>query len=215
VAEVIALGKQLAKPLNRRRPITVDLPEFIVRAIEWRVDEANADSSNPEEVTFNDVVEWLLVSEVTTKRIPALEQSIPGFAAANVRMVDGGDVSVGGGITIGHSYKPMPWQRHAPQTTASHHLSIRVGLQLRLLQFGSDAAQPHSVLILPGHLRSQAVRIGVDMPVINAVLEQASTKIQDHLSINKESHKTLRIKDLSRFRVNGEKTALRAYPLEC
>jgi hypothetical protein len=82
VAEVIALGKQLAKPLNRRRPISVDLPEFIVRAIEWRVDDANADSSNPEEVTFNDVVEWLLVSEVTPKRIPALEQSIPGFAAA-------------------------------------------------------------------------------------------------------------------------------------
>lgn len=81
VSEVVALGKQLAKPLNRRRQITVDLPEFIVRAIEWRVEEANADD-DAEEVTFNDVVEWLLVSEVTPKRIPLLEQGIPGFTAA-------------------------------------------------------------------------------------------------------------------------------------
>ena len=87
--EVLVLGKQLGKPLNRRRRITVELPEFVVRAIEWRVEEANASGEDVEEVTFNDVVEWLLVTEVTLKRMPQLEQSIPGFTAAMfVRLMD-------------------------------------------------------------------------------------------------------------------------------
>lgn len=80
--EVVVWVKQLAKPLNKRRRVTVELPEFVLRAIHWRVDEANAGDENGEQVTFNDVVEWLLVTEVTFKRMPLLEQSIPGFTAA-------------------------------------------------------------------------------------------------------------------------------------
>ena len=80
--EVIILGKQLAKSLNRRRRVVVELPEFAVRALHHRVDEANGDDTDGEEVTFNDVVEWLLITEVTVKRLPVLEQSIPGFTAA-------------------------------------------------------------------------------------------------------------------------------------
>ena len=80
--ELHVLGKQLAKPLNRRRRVVVELPEFAVRAIHWRVEEANAGSEVGDEVTFNDVVEWLIVTETTMKRIPLLEQSIPGFTAA-------------------------------------------------------------------------------------------------------------------------------------
>jgi hypothetical protein len=82
VPEVVILGKELAKPLNKRRRVTVELPEFAVRAIRWRVDEANAGDAGGDEVTFNDVVEWLLVTEVTFKRMPLLEQNIPGFTAA-------------------------------------------------------------------------------------------------------------------------------------
>jgi hypothetical protein len=80
--ELVVMGKQLAKPLNKRRRITVELPEFAVRAIHWRVDEANEVGDTDEQVSFNDVVEWLLVTEVTMKRIPVLERSIPGFTAA-------------------------------------------------------------------------------------------------------------------------------------
>lgn len=80
--EVVVWGKHLGKPLNKRRRVTVELPEFVLRAIHWRVDEANAGDENDEQVTFNDVVEWLLVTEVTFKRMPLLEQSIPGFTAA-------------------------------------------------------------------------------------------------------------------------------------
>lgn len=82
VTQVLVLGKQLAKPLNVRRQVVVELPEFAVRAIQCRVEEASADDPDTEVVTFNDVVEWLLVSEVTIKRMPLLEQSIPGFTAA-------------------------------------------------------------------------------------------------------------------------------------
>jgi hypothetical protein len=83
VTQLLDLGKERGKALNRRRAITVDLPEFAIRAIEWRVEEANADDGGQsEEVTFNDVVEWLLVCELSVRRMPFLEQSIPGFTAA-------------------------------------------------------------------------------------------------------------------------------------
>jgi hypothetical protein len=75
-------GKKLGEPLNRRRRITVELPDFIIRAINVRVDEANQNEPNDEEVSFNDVVEWLLVCEVSLRRMPLLEANIPGFAAA-------------------------------------------------------------------------------------------------------------------------------------
>jgi len=82
VNEVSIFEKNLAKPLNRRRQVTVEMPEFLFRAIHARVDEANQNEGTDEDVSFNDVVEWLLVSEVTVRRMPLLEVVIPGFAAA-------------------------------------------------------------------------------------------------------------------------------------
>jgi hypothetical protein len=82
VPEVVVLGTELARPLNKRRRITVELPEFAIRAIHWRVDEANSGDDAGEQVTLNDVIEWLLVTEVTMKRMPLIEESIPGFTAA-------------------------------------------------------------------------------------------------------------------------------------
>jgi hypothetical protein len=47
------------------------------------VDEANAgDDPNEDTVTFNDVIEWLIITEVSMKRMPHLENNIPGFTAA-------------------------------------------------------------------------------------------------------------------------------------
>lgn len=82
MSEVVIHGKHLAKPLNKRRRVTVELPEFLLRAIHARVDEANGNGPSDEEVGFNDVIEWLLVSEVTIRRMPHLEATIPGFTAA-------------------------------------------------------------------------------------------------------------------------------------
>lgn len=82
MSAVVIHGKQLGKPLNRRRRVTVELPEFLMRAIRARVEEANENDPGEEEVSFNDVVEWLLVTEITLRRTPHLEACIPGFTAA-------------------------------------------------------------------------------------------------------------------------------------
>jgi hypothetical protein len=82
VSALVMLGKELGKTLNKRRKVTIELPEFAIRAIRWRVDEANAQDAAVEQITFNDVVEWLLITEVTMKRMPLIEESIPGFTAA-------------------------------------------------------------------------------------------------------------------------------------
>lgn len=79
---VVIHGKELGKPLNRRRCVTVELPEFLLRAIKARVDEANENDPEEDEVGFNDVVEWLLVTEITLRRTAHLEARIPGFTAA-------------------------------------------------------------------------------------------------------------------------------------
>ena len=70
-------GTTLTKPLDRRTRVTVELPEFVIRAIKYCVDKAN-----DEQVTFDDVIEWLLASELSIRRMPHVEQSIPGFTAA-------------------------------------------------------------------------------------------------------------------------------------
>lgn len=82
MTQVAVFGQALGKPLNRRRRITIEVPEFVIRAIQVRVDEANGCEDDGEVVDFNDVVEWLLVTEVSLRRMPVLEQSIPGFTAA-------------------------------------------------------------------------------------------------------------------------------------
>ena len=82
MTQVAVFGTALGKPLNRRRRITVEVPEFVVRAIEHRVEEANEGAPGGEAVGFNDVVEWLLVTDVSLRRMPVLEQNIPDFTAA-------------------------------------------------------------------------------------------------------------------------------------
>lgn len=60
--EVVVLGKELARPLNKRCRIRVELPEFAIRAIHWRVEAVNSGDDAGEQVTLNGVIEWLLVT---------------------------------------------------------------------------------------------------------------------------------------------------------
>lgn len=68
--------------LNARTTLEIELPEFLVRALEFRVAEANADGEAGERVDLNDVVEWYLAAPITVRDVPALETAIPGFADA-------------------------------------------------------------------------------------------------------------------------------------
>jgi hypothetical protein len=74
-----------AKALSRRRTIPIELPEFAIRALEHRVEMTNAGADEEEMVSFNDVVEWYLLSPLSVKEMPHLEDAVPGFTAALVR----------------------------------------------------------------------------------------------------------------------------------
>jgi hypothetical protein len=50
---VANIGRARAALLNRRRPLVVELPEWIIRVVEIRVD----------------VVEWLLVAPITLRDV--------------------------------------------------------------------------------------------------------------------------------------------------
>jgi hypothetical protein len=68
--------------LNARRAIEVELPEFLVRALLYRVDEANLHASDEELVSMDDVVEWCVASPICVGDIPELEKAVPGFTDA-------------------------------------------------------------------------------------------------------------------------------------
>jgi hypothetical protein len=74
-----------AKALNRRRTIPIELPEFAIRALEHRVEMTNVGADEEEMVSFNDVVEWYLLSPLSVKEIPHFEVAVPGFTAALMR----------------------------------------------------------------------------------------------------------------------------------
>jgi hypothetical protein len=73
-----------AKALSRRI-IPIELPEFSIRALEHRVMDANVGADDEEMVSFNDVVEWYLLSPLSAKEMPHLEFAVPGFTAALMR----------------------------------------------------------------------------------------------------------------------------------
>jgi len=75
---------QLTRPsdLSMRRLVQLELPEFLIRALERRVAEANEDAPIAEHATLNDYVESELVNIITLRDVAELEIEIPGFGAA-------------------------------------------------------------------------------------------------------------------------------------
>ena len=80
--EPAVFKRALAEPLNRRRTISIELPEFVIRAVNLRVEDANDGDDGEDAVDFNDVIEWVLVSELSVRTMTQYEQRIPGFTAA-------------------------------------------------------------------------------------------------------------------------------------
>jgi hypothetical protein len=69
--------------LEGRRRIEVDLPEFVIRALLAKADEANGSLEDPDgAVGLNNVIEWELVDSITLQDVALLEHRIPGFSAA-------------------------------------------------------------------------------------------------------------------------------------
>ena len=83
MSNVSRLSTRRGQDLSLRRPISVELPEFAIRALEYRAEVANeGDPTNEEIVSFNDVIEWYVLSPLSVKEMPHLEQAVPGFTAA-------------------------------------------------------------------------------------------------------------------------------------
>jgi hypothetical protein len=61
--------------------VQVELPEWVLRVLEYRVAEAN-EGAESDPVDVNDVVEWCVVAPITLKDVPAYEAAIPGVTAA-------------------------------------------------------------------------------------------------------------------------------------
>ncbi len=70
------------RDLRARRPVTIELPEFLLCALEARVAEANSDAEPAERCTLDHYIESELVNLVTLRDVAELELRVPGFARA-------------------------------------------------------------------------------------------------------------------------------------
>ena len=83
MAPVALIRTRLRDTLIRRRTLSIDLPEFAIRALQYRADVANEGIEADEDlVTLNDVIEWYVISPLSVKEMPELEEAVPGFTAA-------------------------------------------------------------------------------------------------------------------------------------
>jgi hypothetical protein len=88
MANVSRLSVRRGENLNVRREVSVELPEFAIRALQYRAEVANeGDSQVAGLVTFNDVIEWYVLSPLSVKELPHLEEAVPGFTAAFTKWV--------------------------------------------------------------------------------------------------------------------------------
>ena len=79
------------RTLASRRRVTVTLPEFVVRALEYRVMEANQIQVPGDDVSFNNIVEWYLAGAISVRDVAVLDQQMPGFASAVQRWLNDTD----------------------------------------------------------------------------------------------------------------------------
>lgn len=68
--------------LKARRHVTLELPEFLLRAFECRVTEANEGAAEEERLTLDNVVEVGLAASLSLAEIAHLERAVPGIGVA-------------------------------------------------------------------------------------------------------------------------------------
>jgi hypothetical protein len=70
------------RDLRARRAIRVELPEFLVCALEVMVAQANDGAAADERCTLDHYIESELVNLVTLRDVAELEEQLPGFSDA-------------------------------------------------------------------------------------------------------------------------------------
>lgn len=71
-----------ALELRVYRTVVLELPQFLVLALERRVSEANEDPSSEEMVTLNDYIEYELGKLISIVEMAEIEMTVPGFTEA-------------------------------------------------------------------------------------------------------------------------------------
>ena len=79
----------VAANLNRRETLEIELPVFLVRALQERVNEANEDADEEERVDLNQLIEVQLAECVTIADVARLEREVPGMSVAVSRWLAG------------------------------------------------------------------------------------------------------------------------------
>jgi hypothetical protein len=77
-----------ASDLTSRESVSIELPAFLLRALEHRVNEANEDASEEERVDLNHLIEIQLAEILTIADVAHLERDLPGMSAAVSRWLD-------------------------------------------------------------------------------------------------------------------------------
>jgi hypothetical protein len=68
--------------LTARRPVTIELPAFLIRAFEQQVSEANVDASDDDRVTLEHFIELHLAEQLSIADVANLEREVPGISRA-------------------------------------------------------------------------------------------------------------------------------------
>lgn len=68
--------------LTSRRTITVEMPEFILRAFECRLAEANRGACEADRLELEHLIEIQLAEGLTLADVAHLEREVPGIGAA-------------------------------------------------------------------------------------------------------------------------------------
>lgn len=76
------LHGQFASDLCSRRIIEIELPEFLICALQARLNEVNTGAQPHELCSLHNLIESELVNLVSVRDVAELEQSVPGFAQA-------------------------------------------------------------------------------------------------------------------------------------
>lgn len=66
--------------LNSRRSFQMELPEFLILALEQQAEDARASAQAP--VDLRAIIEWHLAEVLSLQDVARMERRIPGFAAA-------------------------------------------------------------------------------------------------------------------------------------
>jgi hypothetical protein len=65
--------------LSDRRRITLELPEFMIRAFQYRLAEANDGAPDEDRVTIEQFVELQLAEALSIAEVAILEERLPGI----------------------------------------------------------------------------------------------------------------------------------------